>query len=80
MNHVAPLNPEHVGPLSAVSGRYLQVLLNTISLRYDNDAVSLEVQFDANTPAIWSRHGRRAVFAYYAPLLMLTLLKRSETD
>ncbi|MGC9953144.1 MAG: hypothetical protein ABSD21_02545 [Rhizomicrobium sp.] len=73
-------NSRHIAPLSVASGQYLQVLLDSISLRNDGDGATLEVQFGDDTPAIWSRHGRSEVFKHYLPQLKEAPVVQEEID
>ena len=52
---------EFVRPLRAAENDFLQVLLTKFQLKRTGGGARLSVQFDGNTPAIWSRAGKSHV-------------------
>ena len=52
---------EFIRPLKVAENHFLQVLLSKFLLNRSGGGASLEVEFDEETPAIWSRLGKRAL-------------------
>jgi len=62
-------NSEHVRPLQVAEHRFLQVLLTGFTLMAQDEGVSLQIEFDGDTPAIWSVYGKTDVRSAIQPSL-----------
>jgi hypothetical protein len=55
------LSPDFVRPLGAAENHLLQILLTRFDLTRSGRGTNLSLRFDEETPAIWTRHGKRHV-------------------
>jgi hypothetical protein len=50
-----------VRPLGLAENQFLEVLVSRFTIRRKGQGAELEIQFDENTPAIWTRHAKYEV-------------------